>query len=154
VHNEQNRQESAHLSTELTDQALALRLREVLKITKTSQRHVCESLDMPYRTLQSYLSGSTRIPAVFLIALSEFLKLELDFIVNDRFRPRNRECADAMLHALREAALIPIETNPPTSEEVIRRWKIVTAVSSVFRETYERYCRDVLWLSKSGGKDM
>jgi transcriptional regulator with XRE-family HTH domain len=139
------------LSNSMTDEGLALRLREVLKLTKTSQRDVCKELSVPYRTLQSYLSGKTRIPAVFLIELGMFLNLELDFIIADKFRPRTMESYDAIFQALDRVQLLPALGEPPQSEKAVKRAELASTVAATFRELYDRDCRDRLWLSK--GKD-
>ena len=56
-----------------TDAELANDLRNIMKKYKRSARSLSQKIGLPYRSMQNYMSGETRIPAVVLIEILEYL---------------------------------------------------------------------------------
>lgn len=95
------------MSSTLDDAELARRLRDVLKQKGISQRDISAGLDMPYRTVQNYLSGEIRIPATFVFRLCHLIDVEPDYLLYQDFKPNYADLGGAILEAMEECGSIP-----------------------------------------------
>lgn len=55
------------------EEALIRDLKALMKHKKRSARSISQSIDVPYRSMQNYLSGESRIPAIVLIKILDQL---------------------------------------------------------------------------------
>ncbi|MCP5074141.1 MAG: helix-turn-helix transcriptional regulator [Rhodobacteraceae bacterium] len=130
---------------ELDDAELARRLRELLKVRKRSQRAVSKELDVPYRTVQNYLSGEVRIPAVFLLRLCHYLDVETDYLIYQNFELPWPDAYDAMIEALDQNALIPAQSpsgapkNETARKNMDLRNNASAKMTASFRAAYSRF---------------
>ena len=127
------------MSTEITDALLAERIRDVLKLAGKSQRDVSRELEIPYRSVQTYLAGETRIPATFLLALCQNIGLEPDYLVSGDFRPRRADLYDAVIRALDDMGLLPPRDELDNSGQ---RAEVAGHITATIREAYDRYRRE------------
>jgi transcriptional regulator with XRE-family HTH domain len=94
------------MSMTLSDRELANRLKDELKKRGRSMKDVSESMSVPYRTVQNYLGGDTKIPATFFLGLCQELDIEADYFISLDFRPRYEELRDAVYAAVIECGSI------------------------------------------------
>ena len=132
------------MSIEFDDAELAKRLRDVLILRRRSQRDVSRELNIPYRTLQNYLSGDVKIPAVVMMRICHLLGVESDYLIYQDFKLPRPDVHDAIVRALDNTGLIP-PTPPsgaPTSDEERRLWddrqRAISEVMASFRTAYEQ----------------
>jgi transcriptional regulator with XRE-family HTH domain len=142
VYNAQKYAYFCAMSNEITDAFLAERLREVLKLTGKSQRHVSRALEVPYRSVQTYLAGETRIPATFLLAICQYLELEPDYLITGDFRPRRLDLYDAVIRGLDDMDLLPDRAILANSTQ---RVTMAGQITATIREAYDRYRRNSLF---------
>lgn len=135
------------MSSELGDIALAELFRELLKLVGKSQRDLSRDIGVPYRSVQKYLSGETRIPASFLIAVCRCLDVEVDFLINGDFRPRQTTLYDAVIRALDDASLLPSRNDLSNAP---KRAELAGLITATIRENYDRYRREDI--SKKTGR--
>ena len=129
------------MSNEITDAALAEKIRELLKLTRKSQMDVSRELGVPYRSVQKYLAGETRIPATFLIALCRSLDVEMDYLVTGDFRPRQWEMVDAVVRALDDLGVLPSRDGVEYAQG---RAIVAGTATSTIRESYDRFRREAV----------
>lgn len=145
VHSEQQYAGFCVVSNGVTDEVLAVRLRELLKLTKKSQRDLSRFTGVPYRSVQTYLSGETRIPATFLLAVCTCLDVEPDFLVKGDFKPRKIDLYDAVYKALSEEGLLGIDV---TLEDHSRRVRISGEMTFMIGEYYDQFRKKSLFKGK------
>jgi transcriptional regulator with XRE-family HTH domain len=85
------------MSTPLDDQSIIDGLRALMKKKKISVRTLAEQINIPYRTLQNYLTGATRFPVSVFLAASEALGLERHYIVSNSLELSHWDLHDAIL---------------------------------------------------------
>lgn len=148
------------MSTLLDDATLVRALRDVIKAKKVSLRSISEHLGVPYRSVQNYVGGETRMPADFLLNVCAFIGIEPDFLVYGDFNLRENDLFDALAKALERANLIEpsklgrisrslTEDEQAAHEERLRILDLVTALTS---EHYERLRQE--WLQRKDGGRM
>lgn len=104
------------MSTEFDDAELARRLRAAMKLKRVSVRALSEHLNIPYKTLHNYLSGSQKIPAVFLLRACHLLYLDPSYLIYGTFKPFRPDLYDAVYSTLDEHALMPALPRPTAPE--------------------------------------
>lgn len=137
------------MSIKMTDAELAEKIRELLMTSRKSQMDVSRDLGVPYRSVQKYMSGETRIPATFLIALCRSLDVELDYLVTGDFRPRQWELFDAVIRVLDDLGVLAPRNN---TENATGRAVIAGTATATIRESYDRFRREALSGTRSSKK--
>ncbi|MGV8936992.1 MAG: helix-turn-helix domain-containing protein [Allorhizobium sp.] len=61
--------------SDITDETLVLRLKELLAMSGTKLTDLSESIGVPYRTLQNQFAGSSKMPAVTLLKVLDALQV-------------------------------------------------------------------------------
>lgn len=147
------------MSTPLDDATLVRALRDVIKAKKVSLRTISERLGVPYRSVQNYVGGETRMPADFLLNVCSFIGIEPEYLVYGDFYLRENDLYDALAKSLERANLIEptqilrharalSEDEQAAYEERLRILDLVTTLTS---EHYERLRQEWL-LRKDGGR--
>lgn len=145
------------MSTPLDEDALVRSLREVIKAKKVSLRAISEHLGVPYRSVQNYVGGETRMPADFLLNVCAFIGIEPEYLMHGDFYLRENDLYDALAKALERANLIepPMLARagrPLTPDEQVaheERLRILDLVTTLTSEQYERFRQE--WLQRKDG---
>lgn len=130
------------MSSNLSDAFLAEQIRALLKQVRKSQRDVSRELGVPYRSVQTYLAGETRIPATFLLDLCRWLDVEPEYLTTGEFRLRRSDLYDAVIRGLDGAGLLP---DRQKLEESGARVELAHQVTATVVEAYDRYRRETLF---------
>jgi len=140
------------MSTEFDDSELAERLRVILKARGISQRAISKDLGVPYRTVQNYLGGEIRIPAIFFLKLCHYIGIEADYFIYQDFSLSRPDVYDAIIRALEKCDLLPPRPpgDTPQTDAERETWRkrieLASQMAASFGEAYERYRRE--WLEK------
>lgn len=86
----------------LPDDWLVVALKDALKARKVSMRHLSERLSIPYRSLQNYFSGESRIPADVLLRVCAEIGLEADSLLKHSFQVSHADLYDAVVLVLKD----------------------------------------------------
>lgn len=81
------------------DDWLLIALKDALKARGVSMRHLSNQLAIPYRSLQNYLSGESRIPSDVLLRICGEIGLEADYLREGSFEVSHSDLYDAV-HAV------------------------------------------------------
>ncbi|MCJ2065978.1 hypothetical protein MKK63_25195 [Methylobacterium sp. J-088] len=125
-----------------------------------SLRTISEHLGVPYRSVQNYVGGETRMPADFLLNVCAFIGIEPEYLMHGDFYLRENDLYDALAKALERANLIepPMLARagrPLTHDEQAayeERLRILDLVTTLTSEQYERFRRE--WLQRKDGGRM
>jgi transcriptional regulator with XRE-family HTH domain len=79
---------------------LVAALREAMRKHRVSMRQLSDDLAIPYRSIQNYFSGESRLPADVLIAICRKVGLEVDYLAKGSFQVSHYELLDAVQSAL------------------------------------------------------
>lgn len=82
----------------LPDDWLVVALRDALKVRRVSMRHLSEKLSIPYRSIQNYVSGESRIPGDVLLRICAEIGLEPDYLLKGNFEISHADLYDAIHH--------------------------------------------------------
>lgn len=144
------------MSTLLSEEELVRSLREILKSKRVSLRDISRDLEVPYRSVQNYIGGETRMPAAFFLNLCVYIGLEPDFLATQDFRPREDDLYDAVWNALHRVEIfkkLPYRISNSRDlndgdETRIQSDQIALArkITVIIAEQYDRYRRE--WLDK------
>ncbi len=141
--------EQAHVNL-LSEEQLLVRLRDVLKRKGVSLRSLSKDLGVPYRSVQNYVGGETRMPASFLLNVCAYVGLEPSFLYRGDFRPSWPDLYDAVFQACKVLnALPPDEFNLGTeSSHAGGRPQVnfVGRATEIVSENYDRFRHE--WLSR------
>lgn len=77
-------------------------LKGVLKKKRVSMRHLSDKLNIPYRSLQNYMSGESRMPADVLLSITKEIGLEADYLLENGFYLTHYDMYDAVISVLGE----------------------------------------------------
>lgn len=124
------------MSIDFIEKDLAETIKSVLKSKKISMRKLSEEIDIPYRTVQNYLNGDARIPAVFLLKVCHYLDIESDYLIYKDFLLRGSDFYDAVYDVLLQENIIP---NTNNWDEIIKNNNFATKISTSIREKYNFY---------------
>jgi len=80
----------------LPDDWLVVALRDALKARRVSMRHLSESLSIPYRSIQNYVSGESRIPGDVLLRICAEIGLEPQHLLTGSFEVSHSDLYDAV----------------------------------------------------------
>lgn len=86
-------------------------IKRVMETQKVSMRFLSERTRIPYRSLQNYLRGESRMPAAALLAIMETLRINSDYLVRGDFLPPHAVSYDAALALLPELASAVLEAD-------------------------------------------
>lgn len=95
------------MSTPFDDAELAVRLRAALKKKGVSMRTISEHLEIPYRTVQNYISGSQKIPAIFLLKVCHLTGIEPSFFIYEDFKLNYWDMYDAVFEVMNRLSFLP-----------------------------------------------
>lgn len=103
-------------------------LKAALKVRGVSMTQLSRSLHIPYRSLQNYFSGESRLPADVLLAICDYIGLETDYLTKGTFEISHPDLYDTVFKVLGD--LLPhIEINP--SGKAALRAEITTSRAEV-----------------------
>ncbi|MGO4523977.1 helix-turn-helix domain-containing protein [Microvirga sp. 2MCAF35] len=136
------------MSSELTDEELVAALKDVLKQKGVSLRQISQDLEIPYRSVQNYLGGETRIPASIFLRICNYLGIESDYFIYKDFRPQASELFDAVYYALDRVGLLP---TPNSETDHTNRKIFVASLTTAIADHYDRF--RLKWLSRKDGGD-
>ncbi|WP_083850568.1 helix-turn-helix domain-containing protein [Rhodovulum sp. PH10] len=143
------------MSTWLQNDHLAAKLKDALKKKGVSLRDLSEALQIPYRSVQNYLSGESRIPADFLLNVCNYTGIEADFFIYGDFRLVDIELYYALFAVLDGSDLLPqlhrTDRGAFDSEDQQERQRIVSGLTTALIERYDRYRAD--WLANRLGPE-
>jgi len=80
----------------IDDDRLVAALKSALKTRKVSMRALSDGLSIPYRSLQNYFSGESRMPADVLLRICEEIGLEADYLLKNSFEVSHGDLYDAV----------------------------------------------------------
>lgn len=80
----------------ISDDRIIAALKSALKTRKVSMRALSESLSIPYRSLQNYFSGESRMPADVLLRICAEIGLEADYLLKSGFEVVHGDLYDAV----------------------------------------------------------
>jgi transcriptional regulator with XRE-family HTH domain len=73
--------ESAAMPVSEVEQLVARRIRAVIKARGVTIEWLSKRMELSYRTLQNYLHGQHRIPAITIVVFSEHLNVSIDYLL-------------------------------------------------------------------------
>lgn len=82
--------------SKLPDDWLVVALRDALKARRVSMRHLSEALSIPYRSIQNYVSGESRIPGDVLLRICAEIGLEPQYLLTGSFEISHSDLYDAI----------------------------------------------------------
>jgi hypothetical protein len=88
------------------DDWLVVALRDALKVRRVSMRHLSEKLDIPYRSIQNYVSGESRIPGDVLLRICAEIGLEPQHLLTGSFEISHSDLYDSVHHVFGD--LLPL----------------------------------------------
>ena len=98
------------------DKAVATGFRRALKLSGRSMRGLSHDTGIPYRSLQNYFSGTSKMPAGVLLQLCEALGVNSDYIFHRHFSRSQTIIREAVWETFGEAVLKAQPNNVPLSE--------------------------------------
>lgn len=133
------------------DLQLARDLRSVLEEKKVSLKTLSRDLEIPYRSLQNYISGQNRIPATILILILDRLGIDLHYLRNRDHLLRHADLYDAIWESLGDN-LVEIDLpsrnrhlDPQGNADDYRRFQKkqanATALAILISEKYDSFSR-------------
>ncbi|WP_129221561.1 helix-turn-helix domain-containing protein [Lichenibacterium ramalinae] len=146
---DKNALKQAHVKL-LSDEEMLARLRDALKRKSVSLRHLSQALGVPYRSVQNYLGGETRMPASFLINVCGYVGLEPSFLYNGDFRPHYHDLKDAVAKAC-QVLDIPRQEDAQLVDGILRSGEtpqrvFVDRATELISENYDRFRHE--WLNR------
>jgi transcriptional regulator with XRE-family HTH domain len=81
-------------------------LKAALKARRVTMRQLSDSLHIPYRSLQNYLSGESRLPADVLLSICQEIGLEADYLAKGNFELSHFDLYDAVLNPASKAEVL------------------------------------------------
>ena len=137
----------------LSDDELIAILKDVLKRKGVSLRALSDGLNVPYRSVQNYVGGETRMPAAFLMNACAYIGIEPSYFYNKDFRPEWSDLYDAVFKALEQLEFMPAE-NAKASEgsgsgDGRPQVKLAAKATALISEGYDRYRTE--WLNNRLG---
>jgi len=129
------------MSIEFDDVSLAESLRNILKKKKVSLRQLSEALSVPYRTIQNYLAGDQKIPAVFFLRICHYIGIDPSYFIYGDFRLNQNDMYDAVYEVLDRLNLLPPHQvqNFPEGGQIVSSLERNQMVSSIAVQLIERY---------------
>lgn len=137
------------------DQSIARDLRALLKARKRSARSVSQAISLPYRSLQNYLSGESRMPAHVLVDILDHLGASLHELRTGNCLLTHSDIYDAIWRvfgdALSEIDLDrlgerkPFSGGAPTPKEAeihALRVRIASELAVRLSEAYDHFSRE------------
>ena len=138
------------MSSVISDQELLEGLRSAMKSRKVSVRALSERLGVPYRTLQNYLTGQTRLPAATFLSACNALGLDQHFVMTNSFELSGSDMYDAVLTVLND--VLPLIDAPSVEADVkprltdksdsAHRQVAATVLAIKLSKAYDKYRRD------------
>lgn len=93
-------------------------LKAALKVRHVTMRQLSDSLHIPYRSLQNYFSGESRLPADVLLAICNDIGIEADYLAKGSFELSHFDLYDAVLKVFDE--LLPHVRIKPSGKAALR----------------------------------
>ncbi len=90
------------VSCKAPDDWLVVALKSAIKARGVSMRDLSDRLSIPYRSLQNYLSGESRIPADVLLRVCAEIGLEADHLLKGSFEVAHGDLYDAVLRVFKD----------------------------------------------------
>lgn len=81
-----------------SDESLIADLKAVLKERKVSLRALSKDIGVPYRTMQNYFSNTTRLPAIILISILEYVGEDISYLRTKKHLLAHHVLYDALWH--------------------------------------------------------
>lgn len=82
--------------SKLPDDWLVVALRDALKARRVSMRQLSDALSIPYRSVQNYVSGESRIPGDVLLRICKEIGLEPQHLLTETFEISHSDLYDAI----------------------------------------------------------
>lgn len=137
------------------EEALIRDLKALMKQRKRSARSISQAINVPYRSMQNYLSGESRTPAIVLIAILDELGADLRLLRSGDNLLRHADIYDAVHRVFGDyLSKIDLEeigqrrhTNrrtllPEDLEEQVRRSRIALELAVRLSEAYDEFVRN------------
>ena len=143
-----NAPKQAHVKV-ISDEEMLARLRDAFKRKRVSLRSLSQALGVPYRSVQNYMGGETRMPASFLLNVCGYIGLESGFLYHGDFRPHYHDLKDAVAKACKILDVPPYEEpklvggSYRTGETPQRVF--IDRATELISENYDRYRHE--WLN-------
>lgn len=80
-------------------------IERALKSKKWTKRQLSEYTGIPYRSIQNYLSGTTKMPAVVYIKICTALGIDNQYVLQGNFELHHMDLWDALWDALGDGLL-------------------------------------------------
>lgn len=133
------------------DRQLAESLRSILEEKRVTIRTLSRDLDIPYRSMQNYLSGKNRIPATVLISILDKLGVDLHYMRYRDHMLRHSDLYDAIWDTLGDNLLtielpsrnryLDPQNNSDDRSKFNKKQSTATALSILISEKYDSYSR-------------
>jgi hypothetical protein len=124
-------------------------LKKLLAARKISLRSISTELQIPYRSIQNYFSGESRIPAIVLVKILLLLGDDIQYMTSGNYLLRHHDLYDSILSVIGDALLdldpqkIGKNTTGQHRQEDHRRKQRAAAELSInISEAYDRFCRE------------
>lgn len=125
---------------------LLVALKSAIKARRVSMRDLSDRLSIPYRSLQNYLSGESRIPADVLLRICAEIGLEADHLLKGSFEISHGDLYDAVYQVFKDV-LPSIDFGPGNRIRVREepskdRSEVLTAAHILTVRLNEAYARN------------
>lgn len=88
-------------------------IKRTMKLSRKSMKALSEDTGIPYRSIQNYLSGSTRMPADVYVQILEVLGVDNQYILYGNFHLKHWPLWDSLWQSLGDS-LVNTEFKPDT----------------------------------------
>lgn len=132
-------------------------LRRLLKERRMSLRELSRAIDVPYRSIQNYLSGENRMPAIVLVRALEVLGSDTRYLRTGDNLLRHSDILDAIWLTIGDE-LLAIDTNKLGRNEIrsyidndkhTEKRRIAHLLAVKLSESYDECTKDHKYLRKS-----
>lgn len=137
------------------DQQLVEDIKSLMKQRKVSARAMSASIGVPYRSIQNYLSGKSRFPAIVMISMLDHLGADIRMLRHGDNLLRHADIYDAV-HRVLGDQLLKIDVSKlgrksrpgglgPTPEDIelaARRNGAASEIAVQLSEAYDEFVRD------------
>lgn len=133
---------------------LSGKLKAVLKSKGVPLKALASELGIPYRSMQNYVNGETRIPADVFLEICNYIGIEADYFQYGDFKVMSSELYSAVFYALDDLGLLPdshIERDgyQVVAEDNSARKHLSMLAAKLVLERYDRYREE--WLKRRDG---
>ena len=132
------------------NERIILGIKRAMKLSRVSMKALSQDTGVPYRSIQNYLSGGTRMPADVYVQILEVLGVDNQYILHGNFHLKHFPLWDSLWAALGDS-LVNTEFRPDTgfpdnmafhNQKQAAALSLMERLSRGYNEYYQQYLKD------------